>query len=468
MLGPWRGRSAAAGIGAALSLAAGLVTLIGVQDLFGASRVVRADSFRPTSLGAHRPASPRAAGQDAKAADQPNRVGQSPQQPTSAPAPTLRGAITVDSTSAWQGPAGDARAVCGLSAAAPAASQGAGAEPVGWEQWCALTGTRLSAKSSADSLPVYAARIPSGTAILIANHSEGPAEFQLALRATRGVYTVERYCVDFPPDPASASAAGPAQDPAAANTADAAHVERLESVILGGKGTLRKPGRLPAGSLAVYRITNRSAQVQSAFDAAMQAMRALRAGHSGVYGRLMTPLSECADNVARLSDGIQPDERYGVLRYIHRALLTLAQAQALCRNFQSEGRLPEQRAAALGTALDGLEESLSELSGGCLGIVPGIVVGPPSADHPNTREVEVTVANTGSQSIAVVKIGAAAGKGCSVQPADLALFRELKPGEVAKARFTVTLPDDAAAHSVAADIAWLAAKVPARLKLRNL
>ena len=150
--------------------------------------------------------------------------------------------VTVDSTSAVEGDNADACTECRLP-------EDISAESPPWQDWVYLKGTRLKGVSSASSLPVYAARIPNGVAVLVANHGEEKANFGLDVILGRGVYTVERLSIDL------------------RNPETSAHVRRLESVVLGGRAAASKPGWLLPESISIYRYTNRCAEVQASEQA---------------------------------------------------------------------------------------------------------------------------------------------------------------------------------------------------------
>ncbi len=354
-----------------------------------------------------------------------------------------------------------------------------------WQSWVSLKGARLSAltsftasapvisaasRTSAASLTsltspsspivaapnaplsVYAARIPDGAAILVANNGNNgdeKAPFDLSVKLNRGVYSVDRLVLDMKMPETSA------------------RVERLESVVLGGTGKVSKPGSLAAGSLAVYRFTNRCAEVQGRYDSVKSGVRAMRSARPSECRILMIPLNECEGHLGALAKGIQPKKRYDSLRYIHRALLTVAHAQALCQNYRGQGRLPRTGADQLDGALDRLQSALTELSAGCLNLLPSLAVTAPDTMTPNKYAVTVQLTNAGQQSVSMVRLGADGPAGATVSPSDRAMFNILKPGETARATFTIRSQADTPPLEIAADIAWLAARTPAHLHLKN-
>jgi hypothetical protein len=363
-------------------------------------------------------------------------------RPRRNPAQPVRIVVMATPSTAATGEPADPCAACGLPAAIKPDSPP-------WDKWVSFGGTRLTASSPEESVPVYAARIPNGEAVLVANNGEEKANFDLEVKLGRGVYTVERWVLDSKTPETNG------------------RIDRLESVVLGGRGTVEKPGWLLPGSLAVYKFTNRCLDVQSSFDAVRAAVRAMAGNHGGACRVIMVPLHECEAHLGSLSKGIRPEKRYDSLRYIHRALLTVGHAQALAKNFRGEGRLPQEGAERLDAALDHLQIALTDLSAGCLNLLPSLTVAEPEETHPDVRAVTVQLANAGQQSISLVRLGAEAPAGASVEPAERAMFDVLKPGETARATFNVRLPTDSPTSELTAEFAWFAARSPAHLRLKS-
>lgn len=345
--------------------------------------------------------------------------------------------IEVNSTKPFDGAPTDALTVCGLISSP-------------WVHWVSLEGTRLTGSSSSEKIPVYAARVPDGTAFLLVNNDPAKANFKVGVRLSRGVYTIERLTFD-PKSPETLP-----------------RYERLESVVQGGTGTISKPGWLLPGTAAIYRFTNRSAQTASAFDGVMNAVRAFMSSHPSEFRTVIAPLRECEGNVGALSHGISPGKRDESLRHIHRALLTLAQAQSIAQNLRGQGRLNAEDSEALANALNHLEAMLTELSAGCLNLIPAVEIASPDPAKPQMHDVTVSLLNAGSQPVSMVKLGATAPSGCAIEPQEQALFSSLAPGETAHATFHVRMEGEATANSIVGDVAYIAARVPAHLRIKAL
>lgn len=343
-------------------------------------------------------------------------------------------AIRIDAFVTVPDSQGDVSTACGLSGAESGALPGLA--------WAPFDGARIQANSDSDLLPAYAAKIPDGIAICIVNHADERAAATISARLPRGVYTIERIGFEV----------GAATLPG--------NSERLEPVILGATATVTKPVWLLPHSVAVYRITNRSQQVNRGFRAVKSRFNALRAADPKGWKRMAAPMRECESNIAVIGRGISPAGRYDALRYVHRALLTLAHVQSICRNHRSAS----VAAARMEVAVSRLEEGLAEMSAGCLILVPDLAISQPDDSRPDMREVTVSIANRGRQTLSVVKIGTTAPRGTQITPRDQAMFRSLGPGQTVSASFTVQSATGIV--GLIADIAYFAARVPAHLRLK--
>lgn len=315
-----------------------------------------------------------------------------------------------------------------------------------WIGWASLDGSRVGASSSSSRAPAFAVRIPEGAAVAVANRHSDKIALRLAVRLPRGLYRVDRLVF---------GTGSPA----------ARRVERMEPVLLDAPGAVVKPGWLSAGDAAVYRFVNLAGLAAARYREARQGVRVLQAARPSECRWILVPLRECESHVAVIARGIPRSQRYAAVKHVHRALLTASHARTLCSNFRGQGRMPHESGERLEQALDGLEESLAELSAGCLGLVPEITLALADPEHPEVRRMTVSVANSGRQSLPFVRIGASAPPGGSVRPADSATFRSLGPGQSVRATFTVRLGGAADIRGITAVVSYLAARVPARLRL---
>lgn len=335
---------------------------------------------------------------------------------------------------------GDAAAVCHLTAPS-------GDTHAAWEEWTSFKGQRLKASSTAESMPAFAWKIENGVAVCISNLTDRPADAKISLSLPGGAYQIERLVFSQ------------------ASSTSQAHVERLQGSIVTGKSTVTKPLRLEGGDATIYRITNLSRASQAAYSDIKVHLAKLHQSRASEYRRIMVPLKECWDNLGALSSGISAANRYDRLKQIHRALLTLAHAQSLCRNYRNEGRIDETTGGALMAALDRLQNSLADTSAVCLNLVPNIETNPVDPADPAARKVTISIANGGEREVSLVRIGAAGPNGAKIEPADEAMFPTLKPGETVRATFSIRLPEGVEQRACTAQIGYFTARSPAHLRV---
>ena len=318
--------------------------------------------------------------------------------------------------------------------------------PAPWKAWTAFEGKRLKISTSESDVAAFAVRTPEGAALCVTNHTDGPADVRVNGRFPRGVYTFERIVLD------------------SEEGAKALGVERLQGILLDSAASVRQVGTIPARGTAVYRCVNRTQQALSAFRGAQQRIQALKSGSRAEYGWLMVPFSECGSNVAVIARGIRAENRYDVLKHVHRAILTAAHTQALCRNFTGQGRIGKKAGDGLAAKLDLLDEALSELSVACLGLAPETAL--QSVGPGGSCKVTVSLTNSGSRAINFVKIGALGDGAIKVSPEELATFGSVRPGETARATYTVKCGKPEELCKLAAHVGYLSGKSPVRLRLR--
>jgi hypothetical protein len=296
-------------------------------------------------------------------------------------------------------------------------------------------------------VPVFSSRIPGGLALCAANHREAPARLALAVALPAGIYTVERlvWSID-------------AADPAP-------HVERLQSVLLEKAGWLKKSGQLNAGEAALYRFLRQDAQVQTSYRAIKKYLWQLKGTRRTEYRWLSVPFGECESNLGLMALGPRHGRKFNRAKYIHRAIVTLAHAQSLCRNFRMQGRL-DQYGRPLEEELDRLESALDEMSLACLGLAPGIALDLPDPSHPERATLTVSLANYGGQTIGFVKLGADGPKGARVSPPDTIVFQSVRPGQVVRTTFRIGLPPKCGPGDIIAHIAYLAPRTPVRVRIK--
>src|SRR5262249_39580053 len=188
-------------------------------------------------------------------------------------------------------------------------------------------------------------------------------------------------------------------------------IEGFNSLVSSSWQTIKKSGSLAPGAASIYRFTNCAARTYLTYRKVRMDLTALKAASPPAFRRIMVPLRECWDHVGAVTSGGVRNKEAG-LKHIHRALLTLAHAQSLARNFTSEGAAGSKTARPLSNDLDGLQKSLTSLSMVLLELVPGATVSAPDSADPMVRQVTVSMANAGSRSVSFVRLGAAAPSGC--------------------------------------------------------
>ena len=370
-------------------------------------------------------------------------VHSAPANSTTTAAPAARNlpiVIHVDATTTAAESKDDVATVCKL---APASGE---LRPV-WDDWTSFKGKRVRAESNSDTTPVYAARIENGFAACVTNLADQKAAFKVAVNLPTGVYEIDRLVFG------------------ASSQGIPARTERLVGIVLAKQSQIWKSGGLAAGDAAIYRFRNLTAGAASSYVSVKSRLASLRQARPSEYRRIMIPLRECWDNLAEVTTGVRPETRYECLKNVHRAMLTLAHAQSLCRNYCGEGRIAEALGTALQSDLDRLQSSLAGLSAVCLVLVPNVEVAQTDPADPLVRKITVTVANQGEREVSLVRIGAVGPKGASIFPGEEAMFPSLKPGETVRASFSIRLTEDADGRGLAAQIGYFTARSPAHLRI---
>lgn len=333
-----------------------------------------------------------------------------------------------------------------LSAACRYPFAGAAAQP-SWSAWVGEGAAAWTVSSSESAVPAGAAAIPAGGVIAITNGADATRSIHLEVRAGRGVYTVER--LSFTMLPAVGSV----------------RLERLPSTVLGVPGSFVRSISLDAHSGVALRVVNRNQEVASAFARVRTELRAVRAADPGFAQRISVPLIECGSQIAYLSSGVSAAGRNAALQHIHRALLTIAHAEALAKNARRGGNASTNGGEAFQTALNELGNALSELSGACLNLVPGINVSDTNGGNPLERTVVVSLENRGSRAVTGVRIGVEVPAACRVSPSDQAIFSTVGPGQSVRATFRVVLADGVKADTVRGQVSYFAEHSPATLRV---
>ncbi|HLV80286.1 MAG TPA: hypothetical protein VKT32_08380, partial [Chthonomonadaceae bacterium] len=425
-------------------------------------------------------------------AGRPASAPQAPAQP--APAPEVLSApvwLQVEADATHTAPA-DPAALQALLAATPAtgapqpATEAAALQPPPeWLAWGRLASRRARAtvrlasarpadRASETLLGVYAAHSAEGTTLCLVNRAGQEARARVRLHLPPGIYRIERLTlspgssgdrlplaapasrdispsasaggapVDAPQTgaPASSSPAGPTGLPPLR-----ARLERLGGRELPGSGRLTNGVALAPGEICLLRCTDTGREARAALFDALARLHDLALSAPDPARQVRRILEEGESYLGGLYPGAPRtlDRRIGC---IHRLLLLTAQARSLQRNAQALGEAPARPGRAAQQALDHLAESLAETSAALLGLTPNVTLTPqesaPDAQArpatlnaqeetaPRVVTLTVSLANTGPQSVSLVKLGldsAALPSEVTCRPADPAFFDALPPGQ---------------------------------------
>lgn len=307
-----------------------------------------------------------------------------------------------------------------------------------WHGWVWLDGPRLEVETEGNAVRTVAARIPYGVAIAVYNPTESPLPLRLSVTLPGGRYVAERLVFSD----------------------GGRRLERLQCA----RGHSEKPGMLPPASGAVYRFTNPMARASAAYKRCMQRIFELRSARADQARKLAASLRECPWNLTRGSAALARSDPREALSYIHRALLTVRHAQALCSNGVGLRRIPRRSGEQIAAELDELEAALGEASVTALDLVPSATRQHSPEDAPNVWRVCVTVRNAGTESIAAIRLWATGSSDCKIEPVDAAVFDVLRPGQAASATFKATVEADGPCD-LAGHLAYVRKNAPAHVRL---
>ncbi|HZP84929.1 MAG TPA: hypothetical protein VFB21_25050 [Chthonomonadaceae bacterium] len=366
-----------------------------------------------------------------------------------------------------------------------------------WFFWGRLGATRVRAEAQTPDpalttdLGVYAVRSEEGATVCLANLSDRKIKTQVRIRLPRGLYRIERLTLSAPPRIVRAAGTSGQtarltfqETPPDAETGLEhrlnGRLEGLEGRDLARTAAIVKLGAMEPGQVCLLRYTDQAAAVSLALREVRRQLNALAASAPGPARRLRRILKEGDPYSGDLRAGRGRDSsRVKRLGRIHHLLLLIAQAHSLHHNYQARGTVGSEAGAAVMGALERLTDALAQASATLLGLVPQVAVvpsGAPAAPEnggsgKTERRVSVALANTGAQSVGMVKIGldvSALPPGVECTPSDPAFFGTLRPGQTVRAVFrlrapaTTEIPD----NRCVGDISYFAASVPAHLRPR--
>ena len=220
---------------------------------------------------------------------------------------------------------------------------------------------------------------------------------------------------------------------------------------------------LPSGAVAIIRFINRCEQAYIANRNLKTCLNVIKQSSPGVWRKMMAPLRECEDNISTFS-AIRTDNRYKQLRYVHRALLTLGQALSICRNMRGQGAIGGDSARGLEKSLVDLDFALTQISMGCLELVPEMTLTPPSPS--GEQSLTVSLKNNGMHTVQNVRISAVVPPDCLTKPAQEAFFDTLGPGQTARAAYSLRDKAGAPIYNISCNFAYFAERSPAHISLQ--
>lgn len=208
---------------------------------------------------------------------------------------------------------------------------------------------------------------------------------------------------------------------------------RMESVLLPKPGVNAKTVRLRPGVTLIVRWTETISEARSI----LQAARRTESAQGGPTTYTGVTIAKALGQVSRLLGEVQTltarGNRPELIRRTHRALLYIAQAQAMARN--RPGSVPGDEDEA---AFTRLTVAFSEISAAAGNLVPAEAVTPGKDGVP--AEVKVSLTNAGRKPIPFVTLSLPASEDAAqaAMESRRRVFRGVAPGATVSARFPVS------------------------------
>lgn len=386
-----------------------------------------------------------------------------------------------------------------------------------------LASTQPANGAPESNLGVYAVHSATRTTLCMVNRTGQEARVRVRVRLPQGIYRIERLALSpIPPGgpllqatPAPGGAAPPGGPPSAGGDSPSAsspvsppaapqasapaagvmpgstgmspvsaQIARMGGRNLPGRGVVTNWVALAPGQICLFRYTDTAREARTALFDALARLHPLALSSPGPARQIRRILEEGESYLGGLYPGPTRnlDRRIGC---IHRLLLLTAQARSLERNHQALGDISARAGRVTQQALDHLAESLAETSAALLGLVPDVTLTPqeialPAQTQPATLSsqeenaprmvtVTVTLANTGPQSVSLVKLSldnAALPAGTVCRPSDPAFFDALPPGQTVRAVFHLRYPAQTVLtpRACVGDVSYFMAGTPAHLR----
>jgi hypothetical protein len=232
----------------------------------------------------------------------------------------------------------------------------------------------------------------------------------------------------------------PAEDP---SVPPAVRAWRMESVLLSKPGVSAKTVRLRPGQILIVRWTETITEARSV----LQAARRTEAAQGGPTTYTGVTIAKALGQAARLLGEVQTlsgrGDRAEGIRRTHRALLYIAQAQAMARN-----RPGAVAGDADDTAFSRLTVAFSEISAAMGNLVPAEAL--TAARDGRPAEVKVSLTNAGQKPIPFVTLAVPASEDAAQAAVESRrrVFRNVVPGATVSTRFSVSPSPAAPASTV--------------------
>ncbi len=320
-----------------------------------------------------------------------------------------------------------------------------------------LLHVQMHASVPLTNLFVFSSESDIGKSVAIINQTGVPIQSELQMKLKKGIFTISRLIM--PPQAPSPQSV----ESASFSSADSPPIAKqwLEGAVFSRNGIVKKPCFLPPGSAVLYRFTNRTLSARSDYYTLLTQLHQLAIHHPGPARKMRRMLEEGVSDIHTLYERD--------ISGLHPALLAVGQAQTFHHDMLFREALPANILAPIGDTMEHLIDNLSRTGAVLMGLVP-------SADSKFTstganRTVTVSLANTGSHTVAIVKLFVQSDpslKGIICQPSDAAVFRELRPGQTVTASYQLSAPAGVTLKSSSGigDISYTVEGGPARFLVR--
>ena len=272
-----------------------------------------------------------------------------------------------------------------------------------WGHWVHLDDGKPLAPLAPPGLTAAASRFPGGVGVVVTNTSEQAVPFHVDILLPAGLWRAEAALVG------------------AAETDNRSW--RMESALRRERGVVSKPLTLQSGQTLCLRMTETVAGAQAAYRAAAVAKEAT--DNTWMRGRVARALGPVGGVLNVLPTLVARGDRTRIVKLVHRALLTAAQAQALWDNTRGSS------ATARDNDFDHLMTALSEISCAAYNLVPGQSA---TTDARGDHSVQITVTNAGTHTVPLVSLGVQTVN----DSVNRRVFGSLTPGEHIAATFAAT------------------------------